>query len=273
MRDAERMFVIPLSYGDRVSEKVFLKDLLNNFDRDALIGCIILVNNNVYNLSTILALNFEKGVAVFEEWILKNYPAKSKDMRLTFEDYFYHVSNRGFNVFTLLDEDSVDRFFTEEANNMFLFHGENRMNEILPQVDKILMKSTIFLSHSSVDKPKVDEVYAYLHSKGIRAWYDKFEIDVGDSITDKINDGLENSKVGLIFLSKNFLNSKTGWTKSEMNYFFTKKMREKEKKFFVVNLDLAHDELPPLLQDYKYFDFQSVDFFLALYTSLKKMGF
>ncbi|MBL3940549.1 toll/interleukin-1 receptor domain-containing protein, partial [Bacteroides thetaiotaomicron] len=80
----------------------------------------------------------------------------------------------------------------------------------------------VFLSHSSRDKSIVDGVFNELHKAGIRAWYDRYEIDPGDSITDKINEGLASSQIGLLFFSKNFIDSKSGWPTKEANYFFQK---------------------------------------------------
>ena len=35
----------------------------------------------------------------------------------------------------------------------------------------------------------------------ISAWYDKYEIEPGDSITEKINQGLDESDIGIICIS------------------------------------------------------------------------
>lgn len=114
----------------------------------------------------------------------------------------------------------------------------------------------VFLSHSSKDKEIIDKIFAEFQKSEIRAWYDKYEIEAGDSITEKINDGLDSSSLGIICISNNFLNSSSGWTKAELNYFIQRRMRNPEKQFIIVNLDISHSDLPPLVQDYRYIDFR-----------------
>lgn len=41
---------------------------------------------------------------------------------------------------------------------------------------------TIFLSHTSIDKPFVEKLARDLMRLGINVWYDKYEIKVGESI-------------------------------------------------------------------------------------------
>src|SRR5205085_5911537 len=65
----------------------------------------------------------------------------------------------------------------------------------------------VFLSHSSIDKPIIEQIFFELQKEEIKVWFDKYEIKGGDSITDKLNEGLGKSDLGLICLSKNFLNS------------------------------------------------------------------
>ena len=56
----------------------------------------------------------------------------------------------------------------------------------------------VFLSHSSKDKKVVDEIFNQFQINEIDAWYDKYQIEPGDSVTEKINQGLE--KLSLIHI-------------------------------------------------------------------------
>ena len=47
-------------------------------------------------------------------------------------------------------------------------------------------------------------------------------------------------------------------------------MYNPNKYFVIVNFDVPHDELPPLVQDYKYIDFGEVDAIEILVNTLKK---
>ncbi|WP_032049031.1 hypothetical protein [Acinetobacter sp. 1566109] len=93
MNSSDMMFIIPLSYSEREKEIFFLKDLLNKFDKDSLIGCNVFVSNNIYNLEVILALNFENEIEEFKFWIKERYSSKANIMQLKycFSDYFFHI--------------------------------------------------------------------------------------------------------------------------------------------------------------------------------------
>ena len=71
------------------------------------------------------------------------------------------------------------------------------------------MPVKVFLSHASVDKPLVKEVKTFLEQGGdIECWLDAVEIDFGDNIVARIDDGLSRSDFLLLFLSPAALQSK-----------------------------------------------------------------
>ncbi len=102
-----------------------------------------------------------------------------------------------------------------------------------------------FLSHSSKDKPLVTKVFEILGSKV--AWLDSAEIDNGDRIPDKVNEGLEKATHFILFWSHN--SSESNWVKAELNAAFIKTMSDK-CKFMIFQLD--ETKLPTLYQPYKY---------------------
>lgn len=71
-----------------------------------------------------------------------------------------------------------------------------------------------FISHASEDKPTIARDLAQqLVSYKLKVWYDEFTLGIGDSLTEKINHGLNNSRFGIVILSKNFF-SKIGHGRS-----------------------------------------------------------
>jgi len=72
-----------------------------------------------------------------------------------------------------------------------------------------------FLSHSSKDKPFVRKLAADLVANGIKVWIDEQRILVGDSIPEKIAQGLAESDFFLIVVSHNSVES--SWAKKELN--------------------------------------------------------
>ena len=53
----------------------------------------------------------------------------------------------------------------------------------------------VFLSHSSKEKAIVRDIAERLKKDGIKVWFDAWEINPGDSIPAKIEEGLEHSRV------------------------------------------------------------------------------
>ncbi|AXQ27780.1 toll/interleukin-1 receptor domain-containing protein [Solimonas sp. K1W22B-7] len=249
----DKSYIISLDYGDRKKEREFVRQLLQRYDKDSLTGCALFVNNNPYSLESFLCLNFEKGHDDFECWLGKSFPSKKRDYRFLFSEIADAVFSKGFNVVTFSDDSMLEIQMSERVNGIYLYPDRSLVDDIFgkPVTEGTF---TVFLSHSSKDKVIVDSIFSALHKAGIRAWYDRYEIQPGDSITDRINEGLKTSGLGLIFLSKNFLHQQSGWTMSEANFFLQERMRDKKKKFIVVNIDLSIDQMPPLLRDYRFID-------------------
>lgn len=85
------------------------------------------------------------------------------------------------------------------------------------------MKWDVFLSHASEDKesfvlPFVENLSSY----GVKVWFDKFSLKVGDSLSRSIDEGLSNSKYGIVVLSKAFFNK--GWTEYELRSLLSREV-------------------------------------------------
>src|SRR6516165_8649087 len=72
----------------------------------------------------------------------------------------------------------------------------------------------VFLSYRSVDQERVRSTSAALRAAGIDAWLDEWEILPGDNFVTKINQGLEQCDVGVVFLSQASLDGK--WHQDEI---------------------------------------------------------
>ena len=73
----------------------------------------------------------------------------------------------------------------------------------------------VFISHATEDKKTfVDEFVRILKDvHHLKVWYDKDVLQWGDSIRTKIDEGLRNSKVGVVVLSRHYM--KKYWTSYE----------------------------------------------------------
>ena len=79
----------------------------------------------------------------------------------------------------------------------------------------------VFISHASEDKEAVVRpLAAALVAEGLNVWYDEFELRIGDSLRRTIDQGLANSRVGLVVLSHSFIAK--GWTNYELDGIVTR---------------------------------------------------
>lgn len=77
-------------------------------------------------------------------------------------------------------------------------------------------KKNIFISHASEDKELVVEPFIQcLEEHGItNYWYDKDQIEGGDVVVQRINEGLSTSKMAIIFFSSSYM--RKHWTEWEL---------------------------------------------------------
>jgi len=113
--------------------------------------------------------------------------------------------------------------------------------------------SKAFISYSHKDKPFVSKLVGDLASMGANVWVDLLEMKVGDSIVQKIQDGIEESQWLVIVLSPDSVDSK--WVKTELSAAL---VNELEKDMvFVLPLLYRECKIPLLLRDKVYADFTS----------------
>jgi hypothetical protein len=80
----------------------------------------------------------------------------------------------------------------------------------------------VFISHASEDKDTlVRELANALVSRGLEVWYDEFTLKIGDNLRQKIDQGIANSRFGVVVLSQSFFGK--GWTNHELDGLVTRK--------------------------------------------------
>ncbi len=84
-------------------------------------------------------------------------------------------------------------------------------------------KYDIFISHASEDKDSlVRPLATVLERLSVRVWYDEFSLQLGDSLIASIDKGLQESRFGLVVLSKSFLGK--NWTEYEFRSLMTRQI-------------------------------------------------
>jgi hypothetical protein len=108
-----------------------------------------------------------------------------------------------------------------------------------------------FLSHSSLDKTFVRQLATDLSAAGITVWLDEQRIKVGDSIPEKISQGLAESDYFLLVVSKASVDSE--WVKKELNGALINEVQR--RAVHILPLKLDDSKMPSAIADKKYADF------------------
>lgn len=111
----------------------------------------------------------------------------------------------------------------------------------------------VFISHSTQDKAFVRKLVSDLKELGIKVWLDETEILPGESILEKISDGIKDTNYLLVVLSKASVASP--WVRSELNAALFREINH--KGMIVLPAKIDDCEVPPLLQDRLYVDFRA----------------
>ncbi|MDI6711027.1 MAG: toll/interleukin-1 receptor domain-containing protein [Bacillota bacterium] len=108
----------------------------------------------------------------------------------------------------------------------------------------------IFLSHNKMDRDIARRLGAQLVLGGADVWFDEWEMQAGDSIIGKINEGLESFDVFLLLWSENARRS--DWVRRELRAAIHCSIGSRTKQVIPCRLD--DTPLPPLLSDIRFID-------------------
>ncbi len=104
----------------------------------------------------------------------------------------------------------------------------------------------VYLAHATEDKEDLAKPIAeYLMQKGIKVWYDQWEIKSGDSLRQKMDQGLNDCTHFLVLLTQNSL--KKPWVLTEIDAGFTDALDERIR-FMGVRSGVDVSEVSPLLR-------------------------
>jgi hypothetical protein len=137
-------------------------------------------------------------------------------------------------VFDALDQKS-------RATERLRIHKNKKIKEInMP---------TIFLSHRKPDAALAERLAHELEAAGHQAWFDEWKIDIGDSIVERINQGLE----GMVYLVLCYSSSgMSPWVDREWMSTLARQLNGYPVKILPVML--SGGSVPAILADIKYAD-------------------
>ncbi len=110
--------------------------------------------------------------------------------------------------------------------------------------------TSVFLSHSSLDKAVASRLALDLKMSRVKDWLDEWEIRVGDSIPLGISRGLDESELVVVLLSEHSVDS--GWVEKEWSSKVGEEAASREALILPVLLEDC--TIPALLRDKRYAD-------------------
>jgi len=131
----------------------------------------------------------------------------------------------------------------------FVPHARLEGEEIMP-VDSF--NFDIFLSHNSPDKDKVRKLAERLTERGLRIWFDDWQITPANRFNFRIYRGLEISRTLLFCMSPTALSSE--WVKFELSTFLGSDPNNEQGRF--IPLLLSDCEIPDFLKGFTFIDYR-----------------
>jgi hypothetical protein len=103
----------------------------------------------------------------------------------------------------------------------------------------------VYLAHASEDKARVRPIAEYLMANGIDVWFDEWEIDLGDSLRQKMEEGLGTMTHFVVVLTETSISKP--WVAKEIDVGLVQQVGGKSR-FVPLVVDLDPAKLSPFLQ-------------------------
>lgn len=110
----------------------------------------------------------------------------------------------------------------------------------------------IFISYSHKDKKFVDKLAMQLVHRNVNVWLDRWELAVGDSIVDRVQEAVDGSSALLVILSKASTGSE--WCKKELSAGLLRELEE--KRVVVMPVMLEDCDVPVFARGKMFADFR-----------------
>lgn len=243
----DKDFIWEAEYGRREYLRSILKDLLRKQNADSLQCLALYVNNNPYNLEFFILVSYNRSKVNDIEYMQKKFSEAGLIYRqdLTMDELMLQMGNRRFNSMTLMDDNSVDI----AMESLFGFAEIDELEKLGYYMKPFGKEKEVFISHSSKDKKDVEKLLPFINGMNLPVWFDKYNIDVGQSIVEKVQEGVKNSYAVIFWITDNFLESK--WCKREMQAFIKRMIEEDILIVSILDKNVSINRLPIFLQDIK----------------------
>jgi len=131
------------------------------------------------------------------------------------------------------------------------------------------MKYDVFISHSAKDKEFALKLANDLMTNGVNVWLDEWNLGLGGSIAESINNAIEESRFIFLIMSPDYFSS--AWTTQEWNMAMHNEMTENSIK--TIPIFYKDCDIPPILQTKKWADFRNQENYKESFNLLLRQVF
>jgi hypothetical protein len=125
----------------------------------------------------------------------------------------------------------------------------------------------MFVSYSHGDRELVAKAAADLSKAGIRVWWDSWEMQPGDILRDRVNDGIAKANAYLVIMSPSSITS--SWVKYEINTAFIHTMEDQGVRIIpALTGSIDYSDLPPDFRMRYCLDFRDEDLYVKSIAAL-----
>ena len=183
---------------------------------------------------------------------------------------FWRYGSSDHEWIPLFQRFNVDEDLTIAINGGDRIIRKSKNDNSIDIKKKHPFKYDVFICHSSEDKPIIETITNALAREKIAYWVDAEQIKFGDRITQKIEDGLKDSRYVMPCLSKHL--AKSNWCRAEYGAILNIEFSgDSERKTIPLKLDDCTDEdIPMLLKDKRFVDYSKRTEFERFITFLKE---
>ena len=124
--------------------------------------------------------------------------------------------------------------------------GVTAVGESENAVSSIAAQPKVFLSWGWEDRALAEPIANTLMDKGVDTWWSEWCINAGDSLRQKIDEGLNDCTHFVVLLTPQSI--KKPWVNQEIDAGFALMLRQRKVKFIALRHGLQVGELPPLMR-------------------------
>jgi tetratricopeptide (TPR) repeat protein len=130
---------------------------------------------------------------------------------------------------------------------------QEQLTALERDVEEVTRSRNVFISYNYHDRDFVERLVRDLTDRGHKVWWDEWEIKVGDSIIEKISQGINGSAYLSVVLSPHSV--KSNWVQRELGSALMRQLSA-DRDITVLPLLISDCEVPVLLREIKWADFR-----------------